>query len=312
MDWKEEDKSPHGQSWHTSFHASAFPGDDDSVCGRAQVYGLMNPAPEKPFEPWLKSWFDLGRNLEHDWVRRLSAAGVLLSADVTGEDEFQTGLSVPEIWLTGSPDLIILPPFYKKAHVIEVKTTSHEKVLNMQTEPANVPYSHAKYLRQIKTYIAIAHEKFAPTVMICRRSGTLIKSDKCGRTHKRDCDPVILAVIPPDDGTLIYSSREEPLKTASYYVPYDPEHMKAGIPKLEAWRDYFIKDEIPPHVREGESAKWSEGECKFCDWKKPFCKTDYKNKTKKLTESALVSHTKKIRKNYDPIKTRNAVLERWR
>src|SRR5271166_2163972 len=111
--------SPHGMPWFTSFHASAFPGEDTSVCGRAQVYKLMNPAPEKPIEPWLRVWFDLGSNLEHDWIRRFAAYGVLLSADVTADDKYQTGLSDPEVWLTGSPDGIILPPWWTKSHVVE-------------------------------------------------------------------------------------------------------------------------------------------------------------------------------------------------
>lgn len=315
--WKKEDNSPHSSPWHVSFHGSSFPGYEDSVCGRAQVYTLMNPASEEPIKPWLKAWFDLGSNLEHDWVRRLAAYGVLLSADVTGEDKYQTNFEDPEVMLTGSPDVIMLPPFWNKSHVAEVKTTSHEKVMRMLSDPNDTPYSHEKYMRQLGLYIGEAHDKpFSPTVIVCEKSGVLMKqqknNDRCSHRHSGPCLPKILKIEPPDDGTLIYSSREEPLKTVSYYCQYDKKFMESGKEKLSEWKNYFDKDEIPPHVREKESAKWSEGECQFCTWKKPFCKQDYKNKTKKLSESALIDFTKTIRPQYDPIKARQAVLDRWK
>src|ERR1035437_1442097 len=166
--WKQEENSPHGSPWHTSFHGSAFPGEDISVCGREQVYSLMNPAQESPIKPWLRGWFDIGSNLEHDWVRRLAKYGVLLSADVTGEDEHQTGLTDPEVWLTGAPDVIMLPPFWKKSHIVEVKTTEHEKVMKMIADPNDTPYSHQKYLRQCKLYISEANaQEWSPTVVVC-------------------------------------------------------------------------------------------------------------------------------------------------
>ena len=306
--WKEDN------SRHTSFHSSSFPGSDDSVCGRAQIYSLMNPASEKPFEPKVRGMFDQGTDIEHRLVERLSRYGVLLSADVTGEDEYQTNFIDTNCWLSGSPDAIILPPFWTKGHVIDVKSTSHDKVISMKADPSQTIYSHQKYLRQLKAYIAEAHKKFSPTVVVCQKSGLLIKNgkDKCAISHKGKCRPSIVKVEPPDDGTLFYVSREEPVTaTASYYVSHDPGMIVDGKKKLLKWKEYFLQDEIAPHVREGESAKWSEGECRYCNWKKPFCKKDYANKTKKLSESALVEHTKKIRKNYDPAITRKAVLDRW-
>lgn len=313
--WREgSGDSPHGAPWFTSFHGSSFPGDDDSVCGRAQVYALMNPAPESPLEPKVRAIFDVGTQHEHNWVKRLSAYGVLLSADVTGKDEFQTNLSDPEVWLTGSPDVIMLPAFWNKSHIVEIKTTSADKVTSMQQDHSQVPYSHKKYLRQIKTYIGEAHEKpFSPTVIVCGKSGVMIQNgnNTCAVFHQGECAPRVLKVEPPDDGTLIYSSREEPFSTVSYYVTYDKQFMIEGKKKLKVWKEYFERDEIPPHIHEGASSKWSVGDCRFCSAKKPWCKDDYKNKTKKLSDSQLVSFTQKIRPNYDPAKVREAVLSRW-
>lgn len=310
--WHQEENSPHGSPWHTSFHGSNFPGDNDSVCGRAQVYELMNPAPEKPLQPWLRAWFNLGNDIEHMHVRRLSHKGVLLSNDVTGKDDYQTVFQDPEVWLSGSPDAIVLPRFSRKAHVSEIKSTEFQKVINMQNDRSCTINSHGKYIRQLKTYIAEAHLKpFSPTVVVCKVSGTIIKGDKCNWRHTGECDPTLVKVEPPDDGTLIYCAREEPLKTVSYYVKLDLDFLKAGKEKIKVWKEYFENNEIPPHVHEGQSAKWSVGSCQYCGWKKSICKPDYTSKTTKLSESALIEHTKSIRQGYDPDKTRKSVLDRW-
>lgn len=296
----------------TSFHYSSFPGDDDSVCGRAQVYNLLHPAPERPLEPKVRMLFDEGTAIEHMFVKRWSNYGVLLSADVTGADDEQTYFENPECWLTGSPDAILLPPFYTKSLVVDVKTTGHEKVLSMRSDPTYEIYSHKKYIRQLQAYIAEAHKKFSPTVVICDLSGLLIKNgkDKCAVRHKGNCQPKLLKVEPPDDGVLFYSSREEPLLTASYYVINEPDKFNSGTEKLKKWRTYFEREEIPPHVREGESSKWSVGDCKFCNEKKR-CKVDYKEKRKKLNESEVRKFSEEVWPSYDYNKIRQEVLDRW-
>lgn len=313
--WREgSGKNPHGQKWSQSFHASSFPGDDPAVCGRMQVYKLMDPFQAKPHEPKTRMLFDLGTAIEHMFVKRWSNYGVLLSADVTGDDQYQTNFEDPECWLTGSPDAIILPPFHTKAHVLDVKTTSHEKVNTMRDNPEATIYSHKKYIRQLRAYIAEANDKFSPTVITCAVSGLLIKNgrDKCPAYHGGKCRPKIIQVEPPDDGTLFYASREEPITcTASYYVYHDPKIIEAGKARLKEWREYFERDEIPPHVREGESSKWTIGDCQYCELKKSICKIDYKEKTKKLSESALVEFNRKFNSDYDPIQARQEVLNRW-
>ena len=310
----QSDSSPHGSPWFTSFHASAFPGDDDTVCGRALVYGLMNIPNEEEFSPETSAMFDLGKNLELDWVSRIGKYGALLSADQTAGDTFQTSFIDKEHWLSGSSDMLVLLPHWIRSHVVEVKTTSHEKVIAMREDPDSTPYSHRKYVRQCKAYIGLAHEQnYSPWVIVCRASGLLVnKSEsKCRVPHDGECQVEMIQLLPPTDGTLIYSSREEPMTTASYYITYDANFMEAGRQKLAGLIDYFIAGEIPPHVREEEKSKWSVGECQYCSLKKSVCKPDYTAKITKLNESHLIAFAQSRRPTYDPAETRKRVLSRW-
>lgn len=311
--WRKEIGNHPSIKGHTSFNFSKFPGDDVSVCGRAQVYNLLHAPPARPLEPKTRMLFDEGSMIELMFIRRWSRYGVLLSADITGEDDNQTYFENQECWLTGSPDAILLPPFWNKGHVCEVKTTGHDKVIAMRADPEATIYSHKKYIRQIKAYIAEANKKFSPTVITCEKSGLLIKNgeDRCASFHNGQCIPKIVKVLPPDDGTLFYSSREEPLLTASYYISNDDKMFKAGREKIKSWKDQFIEGILPDHVREDEKAKWSEGECKYCDFKKPFCKIDHKNKVKKLNDSELLNFSKNIRPSYNYQEARSAVFRRW-
>jgi hypothetical protein len=266
--------------------------------------------------------FELGSNLEHSWVTRLNAYGSLLSADVTGDDDFQTGFTDEEHWLTGACDAIVLPPKSHKAHVVEVKTTSHEKVCKM-IEDGTVPKQHAKYIRQLKTYIGLAHElPFSPVVSVCKVSGLRTTYGSCparmlptdrphASLHAGECEEEVITVIPPDDGTLIYSSREEPLKTASFVVRYSPEFMSAGRAKLAAWRDAFVAEEIPDHPLAHAKAKWSVDPCQWCALKKDICKPDYQQKITSLRDSNLIPWSAEQRPDYDYDEKRAAVLRRW-
>jgi hypothetical protein len=305
--------SPHGHKWSTSFHSSSFPGNDTSVCGRAQVYKLLDPAPDSPLEPKVRALFDSGTVIEHMFIKRWSNYGVLLSADVTGKDDYQTNFEDSDCWLTGSPDAILLPPFWTKGFVVDVKTTSHSKVEAMRNDPNDTIYSHKKYVRQVQAYIYEANKKFSPTVVVCEKSGVLIKNgnDRCAVNHKGDCIPKILKVEPPDEGALFYSSREEPLFTASYYIVNDPDIVVKGKERVKSWKESFEQGLLPEHVREGESSKWSVGECKYCDMKAAYCKQDYKDKVKHLKDSNLISASKKVRPYYDYNRARSEIFKRW-
>lgn len=636
-EWSIGDKSPHGHAWHTSFHASEFPGLNRIACGRYAVYKLLDPPAAEPIKPFLKAWFDLGTNLEHDWVRRLNAYGVLLSADVTADAQYQTGFVDEEHWLTGSSDAIVLTP-QRQAHCVEIKTTcltgdtlvavadgrnavslqqlahegedvdvyasdngatvvrrmrnvhrtrsdarilrvllddgstirctpdhrfmsldgfmlradqlrpgqslmrfdsrlskpgndknlrrqiclgprgplvngnrggrwrwqykwsaerlfegytsagsrglvvdhhdgdplndrydnlrlmtrsehgkkhwandaakaqrsdafsayweslsdaeraehgrraavgrdqvatnasmreayehlgadwlsersrkawetrrrrqresanhcvisvefdgfedtycgtvedlgnfavvtncddpmlsdlsgvvvsnSNEKVLKMLSPTPEVPRQHAKYLRQLGAYIGLAHEApFTPQVTLCKISGLIARpvsddpfadcvcparqrvSDRPHPLiHTGDCDLERVDIRAPDDGTLIYSSREDPLTVASFRIPYDPTFMQVGREKLAAWRQAFIDEQLPEHPHEGARAKWSVDPCQYCDFKGTVCKPDYSDKISSLSDSHLIGSAQKIAPNWDYDEKRAAVLGRW-
>lgn len=308
--------SPHGHPWHTSYHASAFPGDDPYACGRLAVYGMMG-LPGEMIEPKLRAWFELGTQLEHVWVKKFAAEGVLLSKSPAVGDDYQTNFADPEHWLTGAADAIILPAFWRKGHNVEVKTTSHEKVLAMKANSQDVPKSHAKYLRQLKTYISLANEApFTPTVVVCSDSWAITTELPIGNlrwcpVHESvTCDTEEITLDPPDDGTLIYSSREEPLTTASYYVGLDEELVAAGRAKLAGWKQAFIDGVIPAHPREDERAKWSVEPCQWCRIKKP-CKADYTAKITSLAESNQIAAALEINPTYSYDESRARVLSRW-
>lgn len=312
------DDSPHGQRWHTSFHASQFPGSDPRSCARAAVYGLMGLPDPDPIIPRLRAWFDLGKNLELDWVKRFTAEGVLLTVDQNASEDVQTGFVDREHWLTGASDAIILPAFWAKGHCVEVKTTSHEKVVAMRNDLSATPNSHEKYIRQLKAYISLAHEApFAPTVVVCSESWAITKEIIPGSplrwcpVHENvACPTQEITLEPPDDGTLIYSSREEPLTTASYYFSIDEEEMAIGRAKLAQYRDAFIAGEIPEHPRDKEKAKWSVDPCRLCGFKKR-CKIDYQQKIVRLSESHQIEWAQSVIPSYDYASNRSEVLARW-
>lgn len=317
-EWREGQAAPHGEPWFSSFHSSQFPGADPYACGRAAVYGLMGLPDPEPISPPLRAMFNLGTNLEHDWVRRFALAGTLLSKSPAVGDSFQTNFVDREHWLTGASDAIVLPPFWRKSHCVEVKTTSHEKVIAMRQDRDMTPYSHAKYIRQLKTYISLANEApFTPTVTLCKDSWAITREIVegsplrwCPVHEALGCESVQITLEPPDDGTLIYSSREEPLTTVSYYFSIDDEHMAIGREKLEHWRDDFIAGRIPAHPQEGERSLWSVHQCKYCALKKP-CKMDYQAKVTDLAQSNHIEFAKTIRPTYDFGVMRAAVLRRW-
>lgn len=313
-----KEASPHGHPWFTSFHASAFPGDNPVDCARAAVYGLMGLPSNDLIEPKLRAWFELGTNLEHAWVRHFAADGVLLSKDVTAGDDYQTSFADPEYWLTGASDAIILPAFWRKGHCVEVKTTSHEKVMAMRDNPVATPKQHGKYVRQLKTYISLANEApFTPEIVVCSESWAITKGLPIGDlrwcpVHESvTCATEEVALEPPDDGTLIYSSREEPLTTASYYINLDEEHMIAGRARLAEYRQAFIDGVIPAHPRETESKKWSVEPCQWCSLKSAGCKKDYTDKVTDLAASNLIATAMKIDPNYSYETARAQVLGRW-
>src|ERR1700758_1486581 len=135
----------------TSFFISSFPGDDPLACGRAAIYALMGIPQGEPFDVTGQRWMSAGKALEMEFIAKLAAEGMLLSGNES-IGEMQTKITDPEVWASGAVDAIVLPPFARKSLVVECKQTSREKIIAMRNDKSSTPFSHDKYVRQIKTY----------------------------------------------------------------------------------------------------------------------------------------------------------------
>lgn len=273
---KDLENSPHGEAWHTSFHASRFPGDDPMACGRAAVYGLMNIPSPTPISPYLRALGDAGKDIEKQIVTRWKRAGVLLSADA--DAEVQTGFVDEEVWLTGNTDAVLLLPGWRRPHVVDVKTKKDTYVDDMKIGSRDADAAHR---RQILTYIGLAHERSAEMWP--------------------GFDPV-------QDGSLYYVSRDNPRNTFEFFYTYDKEFMTQGRHKLRAWKQAFLEGELPPRPQHW---KWSESPCQWCPLKKHVCKPDFKARITRLEDSAALEFATSIRPTYSYDDTRAAVIGRW-
>lgn len=303
----------------TSFFLSNFPGDDP-VCDRAAIYGLMGLPEEKPFDLNGKRYVEIGKWAEMDFVRRLSNEGMLLTEDESSGGN-QTKFMDSKVWGSGAVDSIVLPYGWTKGHVVEMKNVGAEKIAAMKDNKDDTPYSHSKYVRQIKAYIGYAHEqKFTPLVNVCTDSWAIMKEMLPGifycPVHRTfECTRKEIQLDSPDDGTLIYSSRDpergKGIDTVSYYFSYDPDFLEAGRQRMAKWREDFENGALPPHIHEGKKAMWSVGYCKFCSWKRNACRPDQAAKTTRLEDSKAFEFAKEIRPYYDYQAVRANVFKRW-
>lgn len=279
-EWREDrGNSPHGWPWHTSFHASSFPGNDERACGRKAIYTLMN-IPRKEATPRkLRGQAEMGNAIEEMLVKRWGNYGMLLSNDKTGDDEFQTGFTDEEHMLTGSVDAVLVPDGWRRPHVVEVKSKAHDVVKEMIALRRGPDDAH---VRQCQTYISFAHE-LGPQMW-----------------------PEYEACI---DGTVLYCSRDDPSLTYEFFFSYDPRFMKAGRAKLQLWKDFYVNGELPPHPFGGK--EWSQMPCQYCDFKKNTCKPDALDEVTVLRESHGIAFAEEVRGKYDYKETREAVLNRW-
>jgi len=269
--------SPHGKHWHTSNHASQFPGDPEDACPRKAVYGLMNFASNKPTERAGRAIMEAGLDIEDRVVTRFQRAGILLSNPP--DAEHQTNFQEKKVWLSGNSDAIIKIPRSNRPYVVELKTKFQNKIDMMKAGEIGPDKQH---INQIKTYIALVHNY--------------------GHEYWPDMDECIA-------GSILYISRDKPSDTVEFKFKYDPEWWEEGIARLEEWNNYFIQDIIPPKP---ENFMWSKGPCQYCPMKKEICKPDFTNKIENLSESHGIEWTKKVRGDYNYKETRQAVLNRWK
>lgn len=312
--WREDlENSPHGQPWHTSFHASSFPGDDPIACGRKAIYGLMNVPRSAPTSRFLRAVADSGKAIEDELVKRWAKQGYLLSADIN--EEFQTGFVDEEYWLTGNCDAAILPRHWTRPHIVEVKSKAHDKVLAMKNLERGPDKKHRL---QVLTYIGLAHEQHPwRQVWRCKHSGKLLLQSgnlKAKCTEHGDKCGVFINLEPCLDGTIFYVSRDDPSTTHEFTYTYDPEFMASGRDRLASWQHAFRSRTLPDRPRhpDGKLVGWSEEPCKYCDLKKDLCKKDYQLNIEDLSHSNGLVRAKEIWPDYDLDATAQEVLDRWK
>jgi hypothetical protein len=268
--------SPHGSHWHTSFHASEFPGDEDTACARKAMYGFMNiPAPE-PINRSGRAVMEAGLDIEDRIVKRFERAGILLSEPP--EAKHQTGFTEEKVWLSGSSDAIIKPPRINRPYVVEIKS-KYQRVLDEMLTGDKGPDD--QHINQVMTYISLVN--------------------KYGKEYWPDLDECI-------GGSLLYVSRDNPSITKEFKFQFDKEWWESGTKRLEDWKQYFLDGILP---EKPENFMWSKGPCKYCKFKKHGCKPDFQNDVTELSKSNSIDWAEKLRPDYDYEETRNAVLARW-
>jgi hypothetical protein len=312
--------SPHGQSWFTSMHVSRFPGADPRACDRALAYEMMAFADAEPMPQKVPAAGIIGVAIE-DWeVSLLDFDGRLLSTKA--DAEHQVGFEDADHWLTGSPDIIVLPPFWNRPLVIEAKGEKLERVEDMRALKRSYWPKHA---RQCRGYVGMGQRispLLWPFAIVCRHTWRLaepgaepvIDAMVC-RDHGIHADSGCLITIdlqPIKDGVLLYSARDNPEIRASFYFEHDEAWFQKGLAVLERAQGHYAHDRIPPHPFGGK--QWSAKPCQYCGYKKNVCKPDHQAGTSALTESHGVAWSREVygEHAYDPMRIRQQVLDRWR
>jgi hypothetical protein len=280
------DDDPHGHLWHVSFHASQFPGDDPMACPRQSLYRMMDFPPSEPTSRMLRQTGDSGKTAETTIVQAWNNAGMLLSSN---DPDNQTGFELPDAWLTGSVDAVILPPGWNKPLPVEIKERKAEVLQEMQLGRGPFP----DHIKQVKVEIAFVR-------MYQKLGWWLSDLDLC--TH----------------GIIYYVSRDNPLVTAEFRVDHDENFFVAGVEKLKRWRAFFEEDHLPemkPGKRDSRFGhpngwRWSYQPCQWCSFKKT-CQLDFREGNTQLSDSLGVRRARLIRKDYDAESARLRVRGRW-
>jgi len=265
---------PHGREWHTSFHASSFPGDNPKSCPRSSLYNMMGVPPDTPHNFYSVAIMDLGKSIETHIVTQLHDAGVLLSNPPDADT--QTAFSDDESWLTGSCDAVI--DLNGRPHVLEIKTKSEEHMQSMKKQMVTYDDQHK---RQLLTYVSMFNSV----------SGELWP----------DMETLV-------DGTLLYVSRGNTTNMVGFTFGVDDEFYAAGRNKLMEWKDMFINSVLPERPKEW---RWTEQPCKWCKYKKETCKPDFKNAVNSLRDSYGVLWAKKVYSSYNYDVAHEKVLRSW-
>lgn len=283
--WKKDlDSSPHGHPWHTSFHASSFPGHE-KVCGRQALYTLLDIPPAGPITPRLRAISEIGKAVEYQIVYRWIKAGLTLGMEEPlkeGDKITQVGFADPSTWLTGASDAILdLRPQWPAVTPTDVKSKAHDVIESMKLGRQSYDIKH--YM-QLQGYIYLANVFH----------------------HEMGWEE--MGLEPAKGGILYYVSRQDPRFTHEYYIEANWTYIDAAVTRLKEWKQMFLDDVLPPRPKEW---RWTEEPCKWCPLKRDSCKPDFKAGVKKLSESKSVTFAKRIRPSYNLDEKKQEVSERW-
>jgi hypothetical protein len=283
--WKKDlESSPHGRPWHTSFHASAFPGHE-KVCGRYALYTLLDIPPAGPIKPRLRALSEIGKAVEYQIVYRWGKAGKTIGGAHPlndGDPIKQVGFADPDTWLTGSSDSVLdVRPAWPAALPVDIKSKAHDVVESMKVGRQTYDIKHYMQLQGYIYLCNVFHEEMGWSDM---------------------------GLEPAKGGVIYYVSRQDPRFTHEYYIDANWTFIDAAVERMKKWREMFVNDELPERPKEW---KWMEEPCKWCNFKRDSCKPDWKADVKKLSESKSVTFAKRIRPSYNLDTKREEVMNRW-
>jgi hypothetical protein len=272
-------ENPHGPSWFTSMHVSSFPGGDPRPCPRKLVYGMMAFAETEVLPQKAAAAGKVGIAAEEWVVDLLDLDGRLLSA--AADSKHQIGFEDADHWLTGSPDLIVLPPFWNRPLVIEAKTDYLDVVEAMRRLERPCTPAHA---RQCCGYVDLGHHispQLWPRAVVCKHTWRLAERTSPSSTRwsvlttasRTGLDCLIeIDLQPIKDGVVLYAARDHLEIRKSWYFEHDEQRFQRGLAVLRKAQEHYAKDEIPPHPFGGR--QWSADPCRFCNYKRNVCRPD--------------------------------------
>ena len=275
-------EAPHGKRWHTSFHASRFPGSNPLSCDREAMYELLAIPPAKAAPPFLVAISDAGKDIENQIVYRWLRSGKLVSA--APGSKVQTGFEDPEHWLTCSLDaaLDMRDSGWPHVHPVDIKGKDHMVVESMISGKKGPEEGH---IRQVMVQIHF-----------CRMFHEKMGWDKIG-------------LQPAKGGSLLYVSRARPMTMQEFYIEYDEEVMRVGLERLKKRQLDFMQGTLPPRDK---TWSWAQDPwpCRWCNFKKQ-CKADVRAGIDKLRDSHAVAHAAAVNPNYKFDAVYDAVFDRW-
>jgi hypothetical protein len=327
-EWRLGSLDHHGQSWRESFRGSQFPGDSPRPCARKLVYWLAGVPEEKPTSRDVHGTAFVGQAIEDDLVKTLDFDDRVLSVKPhlpTGIEHL--GFEDADSWLTTTPDIVVLPPFKRRPHLVEVKSKDTDVVNEMQNGRRKFDPAHRL---QLLVSIAMLNELMKagdmwPSVWVCKHTWRLARPQAnfsdlehperylCVDHHVASDEDGCLQEIelePPTTGSVYYHSRERPRVTQEWIFELPDGFIETGRAVLAEARAHFEAGTIPPHPFDGK--QWSELPCKWCDFKKHACKPDQKDKITQLSQSHGISFAREVTEDaYDYEHHHKTVIDRW-